>query len=218
MESATRQAPVEPGEPAPDFTLSAVNRDGVVSLAEYRGKSPVLLALFRGLFCPFCRRAIAQLGITRDKLQGVGVETLAVVATTPENARMYFQYRPARVLVAADPELMTHRAFGLPKVEVTPELMEALKTVKGNPTGELAEPLPLMEAAEAVDKLHGFQRTEADRTDGERQSGQLKGEFLIDRSGVVRWANVECAREGLPGFGKFPGDEDLLAAARSISN
>ena len=37
------------GDPAPSFTLPAVNREGMVSLADYRGKSPVLVGLFRGL-------------------------------------------------------------------------------------------------------------------------------------------------------------------------
>jgi peroxiredoxin len=41
----------------------------MVSLDDYRGRSPVLLAMFRGLYCPFCRRSIAQLGTTTDKLE-----------------------------------------------------------------------------------------------------------------------------------------------------
>ena len=44
------QASVQPGEPAPDFTLPAAHREGSVSLADYRGRSPLLLALFRGLY------------------------------------------------------------------------------------------------------------------------------------------------------------------------
>ena len=42
--------PVQPGEPAPDFTVSAVHREGTVSLADYRGRSPLFLALYRGLY------------------------------------------------------------------------------------------------------------------------------------------------------------------------
>ena len=103
------------GTRAPDFSLPAVDRKETVSLADYRGRSPVLLALFIGLWCPFCRRQIAQMGATEGKLKALGVETLGVVATPAENARLYFKFRPTRVRLAADPELVTHRAYGLPK-------------------------------------------------------------------------------------------------------
>jgi peroxiredoxin len=78
---------VQPGEPAPDFTLPAADREGTVSLADYRGKSSLLLALFRGLYCPLCRRNIAQTGLMAEQLQAAGVEMLGVVATKPEHAR-----------------------------------------------------------------------------------------------------------------------------------
>ena len=41
--------PLRPGDPAPHFALPAVNREGQVSLDDYRGRSPVLVGLFRGL-------------------------------------------------------------------------------------------------------------------------------------------------------------------------
>ena len=217
MATIESRPPLQPGELAPDFTLSAVDRDGTVSLADYRGKSPLLLAVFRGLWCPFCRRAIAQMGVTRQKLQALGVETLGIVATKPENARLYFRFHPTRVPLAADPELITHRAYGLPKPPVTPELMQALQVVRGNPTGELPEPLPLAEVGSALDRLHGFEPTETDRDDFQRQYPQLTGQFLVDRNGIVRWVGIECAQEGLAGLGKFPIDEELVAAARALT-
>ena len=216
MTTSTERPPVGPGEPAPAFTLPAVGRDGTVSLDDYRGRTPVLLALFRGLYCPFCRRAIAQLGVTTEKLKSVGVETLAVVATSPENARLYFRFRPTRAPLAADALLITHRAYGLPHPPVTPELMNAVATVRVNPTGELAEPTPILAAVSELDKLHGYTRTDIDHQDA-RQFSQLPGQFLIDRDGIVRWANVEGATEGLAGLGKFPTDEQLLDAARALA-
>lgn len=45
-----RRAPVQPGEPAPGFELPAASGSGSVSLGDYRGASPVYLALLRGLY------------------------------------------------------------------------------------------------------------------------------------------------------------------------
>lgn len=212
------RSPITPGEPAPDFTLPAVDRNENVSLAEYRGRSPVFLALMVGLWCPFCRRQIAQLGTTEGKLKALGVESLAVVATPPENARLYFKFRPTRLRLASDPELSTHRAYGVPRPPVNPELMEALGSVRINPDGVLPGPLPIIEAATAVARLDGYTETKTDQADMERQWPQLKGQFLIDRDGIVRWANIECAGEGLAGVGKFPPEEVILGAARALAH
>jgi peroxiredoxin len=208
--------PLQPGDRAPDFALPAVEREGIVSLSDYRDKSPVLLGIFLGVFCPFCRRAIAQMGMAREKLSAVGVETLGIVATKPEHARLFFRLRPTRLPLVADPDLITHRAYGVPKPEVTPELMQAFKTVRVNPSGELPEPLPVPDASAALDRLDGFTPTETDLEDKERQFPQLKGQFLVDREGIIRWLNIECAKEGLAGIGKFPTDEEILAAVRAV--
>src|SRR4030095_16775325 len=144
--------PLRAGDPAPHFALPAVNREGQVSLADYRGRSPVLIALFRGLHCPFCRRQLVQLGTTQDKLKPMGVETMAVVNTPLERARLYFKYRPARVLLAADPEAETHPAFRVPQGALVEKESEAswsqgrvtmgqLQAARINPTGELPEPV-----------------------------------------------------------------------------
>jgi peroxiredoxin len=207
---------VAPGEPAPDFTLPAVDRTETVSLADYRGRSPVFLGLFVGLWCPFCRRAIAQMGAVEGELRARGVETLGIVATPPENARLYFKFRPTRLRLAADPELATHRAYGVPKPVPTQELMEAIGSTRINPDGALPEPLPIPEAAEAIGRLDGYTPTAIDQTDMEHQWPQLKGQFLIDRDGIVRWVSVECATEGLAGVGKFPSRDEILAAVRAL--
>jgi peroxiredoxin len=211
-------SPVSPGAPAPGFALPAVDGSGTISLQDYVGKNPLFLALFIGLWCPFCRRALAEMAGTEPALKEQGVETLCVVATPPENARLYFRYRPTRLRLAADPELTTHRAYGVPKPEPTPQLMNVLETTRINPDGILPEPLPIMQAAEAITKLDGYAGNETDQADMHRQWPQLKGQFLIDRDGVVRWANIECATEGMAGVGKFPSRHEILAAARALAN
>ena len=216
MTRTETRPPVAPGEPAPDFTLPAVDRNDTVSLSDYRGRSPVFLGLLIGLWCPFCRRAIAQMGAIDGKLKALGVESLAVVATPPENARLYFKFRPTRLRLAADPALSTHHAYGVPKPAATPQLMAEIAKVRINPTGELPEPLPIEEAAVALARMDKYETNPTDQADMDRQWPQLKAQFLIDRDGIVRWANIECAAEGLAGVGKFPSEETILAAARTL--
>jgi peroxiredoxin len=220
MANSERSAPLQPGEKAPAFSLPAVHQDSRVSLSDYVGRAPLLLAIFRGLYCPFCRRALAQFGTTSEKLRQRGVESLAVVATELDNARIYFKLRPSKVAIVADPECTTHRAFGIPAPVVDEQGMKAAEKIRINPTGEFTEPVPLFQAAPALDKVHGYHKTAVDERDNARQMEhgvQLKGQFLLDREGVVRWANIECGAEGLAGFGKFPTDEELLGATASLA-
>jgi hypothetical protein len=158
----------------------------------------------------------------------VGVETLAIVNTPPERARLYFKFRPTRVELAADPDATTHRAFGLPKVEVIaggPEggasqwphraTLTELQATRVNPTGELPEPRNIFEAMDFLNQKDGFRPTEVDEQVAAAHGTQLAGHFLIDREGIVRWAHVE-AQDSSAGLSKFPGDDEILTAARIL--
>jgi peroxiredoxin len=112
-------SPLKPGDRAPDFTVPLVDRDRTVALADYRGKVPLLLGLFRGTYCPFCRRAIVRMGQTWERLKAERVEALAIVATTADNARLYFRLHPPGLPVAADPEFATHRLYRVPGSRMT---------------------------------------------------------------------------------------------------
>jgi peroxiredoxin len=218
--------PLRPGDSAPHFALPTVNREGQVSLDDYRGNSPVLLALFRGLHCPFCRRHIVQLSTTQEKLKAAGVETVAVVNTPLTRAQLYFKYRPARVLLAADPEAATHRSFRVPAPTVVENESEAslskgtvtmgqLQALRVNPTGELPEPLNPFAAMEILNKKEGFEPNEADQQIVAAHGTQLTGHFLIDQHGIIRWSYVE-ASERLEDLGQLPSEEEILRAARSL--
>lgn len=209
--------PIQPGETAPEFAVPSVQDDRTICLADYRGRAPLLLGLFPGLYCPFCRRALAQMAVTSGKLKPLGVDALAVVGTELENARLYFTFRPTPLALGADPRLATHRSYGVPRPDPTPELMQAVEQVRVNPGGEFPEPLPILAAITELAKRDDYRPTATDERDQESNFTQLKGQFLIDRHGIVRWANIECGgQEGLSGFGKFPTHEELLSAARTV--
>jgi hypothetical protein len=118
--------------------------------------------------------------------------------------------------------MITFQAYGLPKTPITPELLQAFQSTRVDPYGELPEPVPATEILVTLNRLDGYELTETDQEDLPQQwrwdhSAQLTGQFLIDRSGIVRWVNIEFAKEGVAGLGKFPSDAELLAAAHTLS-
>ena len=120
MSEPSRLGPLQPGDRAPNVVLDAITREGKIALDDFRGQKPVLVGLFRGLHCPFCRRHIAAQAQLDPALREKGVESLTVVNTPIERARLYFRYHPMpNLLAASDPERASHRAFGLPNLEFT---------------------------------------------------------------------------------------------------
>lgn len=128
------------------------------------------------------------------------METLGIVATAPENARLYFKYRPTPLRLAADPEMSTHRAYGLPKPAVTPEFMKDMQ----DDTDQF-----LRRVSRAAAHTGGRRRPgeagrphrDTDKADVNRQFPQLRGQFLIDRAGIVRWPTSSAA----PRASRAPG-------------
>ena len=156
------------------------------------------------------------LGTTTKKLQDVGVQTLAIVASKAERARFFFRFRPVSCPVGADPDLITHRAYGVPQSPVTPEIWQAVLSAYGNLARELQLQVPESKARDAVGRLDGFEVTDSENAEFQRHQIQFTGQFLVDRDGIVRWTNIECAQEGLAGMDKFPTDDELLVAARAL--
>lgn len=212
----TERPTVRPGEPAPDFVLPALHDTRTVALRDYRGKSALLLAIERGLFCPFCRRHIAHLGLAASKLRALGVDVLSVVGTPVARARMYLAARPAPVPMVADPTHSLHRAYGLPRFPSTPETEARAASALINPFGELPAPRPLKHLAEEISRDDPYEWTAADQEAFDLGQMATTGQILIDRDGVVRWVNVEGAGDGLAGLGRFPSEKELLAAARAL--
>jgi peroxiredoxin len=205
--------PLKPGDRAPDFTLPAADREGVVALAQYRGH-PVFVALFRGLYCPFCRHQMAQLSPAAERLKAAGIETVGIVATAAERARLYFRIKPSRFPLGADPELVTHRAFGLPHLERNAQAAEMIETAAQQLALDLGVTAPAGEGRQVIDRLDGFESQPSDMADRQRHQIQMTGQFLVDREGYVRW----CRAESKESYAVFPSLEQLLALAERVTD
>jgi peroxiredoxin len=224
MSERHSEGPLQPGDRAPNIVLEAITHDGKIAIDDYRGQKPLLIGLFRGLHCPFCRRHIAAQAQIDRALREKGVESLAVVNTPIERARLYFRYRPMPDLLAAsDPERASHRAFGLPTLEFTEDETEwpykisgaDLMAMRMNYPDELPEPMDPMTASEILNMKDGYEITEADERMIPTGNGQLFGQFLLDRDGVVRWSFTEVPEGGRRMFGA-PSREELMSAAAQV--
>ena len=225
-QTTEQKRPLQPGDAAPEFSLPSANREGHVSLNDLRGK-PFLIGFFRGLHCPFCRRQVVQLASVQPALQAAGVETIAVVNTPVDRARMYFRHRPNPATLLSDPDCVTHRAFGVRHIEFQPEGssgrpewphqadMAEFLAARINPTGELAEPLQPMETNPVLNVKEGFEMEPADHAILEKHAAQLVGHFLIDAQGKVAWSQIEAA-DGPNSIGIFPTAAELIAAANGL--
>ena len=226
MTAAQSDHTLQPGDAAPNVVLDAITRQGKVAVDDFRGRTPVLIGIFRGLHCPYCRRHIAALAQLEPALREKGVDMLTVVNTPIERARLYFRYRPMpNFLAAADPERESHRAFGLPNLEFTQDESEwprkvalnQLMAMKVNVTGELPEPLNPMAAAEALNKMDNYEITPADQQMAATGTGQLVGQFLLDREGIIRWTFTEVPEGGKHLFGA-PTAQDVMSAAARVAS
>ena len=99
---------------------------------------------------------------------------------------------------------------------MTPEIGEAIEGKANELARKLSVPVQSGQAYATIDGLDGFEKVETDDTDMQRHQAQLTAQFLLDRDGVVRWASIECASDGLAGLERFPTDEELMAAARAL--
>jgi hypothetical protein len=88
MSERFQEGPLQPGDRAPNVVLQAITHPGQIAIDDFRGQKPLLIGLFRGLHCPFCRRHIAAQAQLDKVLRERGVECLTVVNTPIDRARL----------------------------------------------------------------------------------------------------------------------------------
>jgi len=105
------------GRPAPGFKLAAA-QGGETGPQEFRGSKRVVLWFSKGLFCPFCRRNMAQLALRYPEIQALDAEVLQVTHNTLDEARGYLKHYPMKFPYLCDAERTAHDRYGVEQLGV----------------------------------------------------------------------------------------------------
>ena len=157
------------GRPAPEFKLASA-QGGEVGPQDFRGAKRVVLWFSKGLFCPFCRRNMAQLALRYREIQALQAEVLQVTHNTLDEARGYLKHYPIKFPYLCDAERTAHDRYGV----------ESLPSDLG---------VVLSSAAAVVtDFLLKGEKTPAPMPYFKRYMGKdtPQAVFVIDREGIVR--------------------------------
>ena len=156
-----------------------------------------------------------QLARLRAKLEALGITTVAIVNSLRERARLYFDYHPVDVLVLADPDRLSHAAFGVPTLNELHSLTwEQAMALRVN-LPELGGPRSTGEARDELNRLDGYVTTSQEEKVRAGSQGMAMI-LLIDRDAVIRWRWLEALRRP-EDVGTFPDSTELLAAANHVA-
>ncbi|MFS4494561.1 peroxiredoxin-like family protein [Maribacter sp. 2308TA10-17] len=73
------------GEKAPDFSLSNATNE-TVKLSNLLQKGKVVLAFYRGTWCPYCNLQLAHYQNTIEEIQALGAQLVAISPQTPDES------------------------------------------------------------------------------------------------------------------------------------
>ncbi|MCR2793799.1 thioredoxin-dependent thiol peroxidase [Microbacterium sp. zg.Y625] len=101
---------LQPGSPAPDFTLS--DQDGEkVTLSSLRGR-PVILYFYPAAMTPGCTTQACDFRDSMPALQSAGYTLLGISRDTPEKLRAFRDRDGLTFDLLSDPDHAVHEAYG----------------------------------------------------------------------------------------------------------
>ena len=191
MEQATQGSYV--GRAAPEFRLAAA-QGGEVGPQDLRGSKRVVLWFSKGLFCPFCRRNMAQLGLRHPEIQALDAEVLQVTHNTLDEARGYLKHYPIKFPYLCDAERVAHGKYAVEQTGVN---------LGGYAASVATVVLDLVTKGETTPPPIPYLR---------RYAGQDSAQavFILDREGVVR------AEHRLSPNAPLPSAADLIRALQGL--
>ena len=161
ISDAARKA-LKEGAQAPDFTLPAA-RGLAVRFSDLLSQGPVVIAFYRGQWCPYCHLALRAYQRALPQLQSWGVSLVAISPQTPDHSRALAKKLELTFTLLSDVGNQVARQFGL--------VFTIDKAVRGSHQ-RVGANLPAF-------------------NDNDSWELPMAGTFLVDQSGTVRLAFVD---------------------------
>ena len=150
------------GERAPDFTLPEVGGNAV-RLSHLLVQGPVVIAFYRGQWCPYCHLALRAYQQALPQLQAGGATLVAISPQTPDHSQALAEKLELTFTLLSDVGNRVARAYGL-VFTIDKALRRAHLRVGAD--------LPVFNGTDAWDL-------------------PMAGTFLVDQSRTVRLAFVD---------------------------
>jgi peroxiredoxin len=134
------------GERAPNFRLPNA-QGGSLELDTLLSRGPVVLAFYRGQWCPYCNLELRAYQRALPQLQALGASLVAVSPQTPDNSLSTAEKNELAYPVLSDVGLCVARAYGV-AFDLPSELVELYQRqwnndlVKWNGEGGWSLPIP----------------------------------------------------------------------------
>ncbi|MBO6587301.1 MAG: AhpC/TSA family protein [Gracilimonas sp.] len=125
--SANAVTPLLISSEIPDVTVKNIDGE-TVSLRDKVYEQPSILVFYRGGWCPYCSRHLADLKKIEDDLYEIGYQILAISPDRPEKLRATLNENELGYTLLSDSPMNATKAFGL-AFKVDPETVERYKSV-----------------------------------------------------------------------------------------
>ncbi|ASC70018.1 alkyl hydroperoxide reductase [Halomicronema hongdechloris C2206] len=103
------------GQRPPDICLPNITQGDTITLSEFWGKQPVVLAFTRIFtekqYCPFCYPHIVALGDAYDRFRQQGVEVLMITSTDAAQSKTIVQDLGLPLPLLSDPSCQSFQAY-----------------------------------------------------------------------------------------------------------
>lgn len=171
------------GDTAPDFELKNAD-EKMVRLKELLSFGPLVLCFYRGKWWPYCNLELDALQQVAGEIQSLGANLLAISPQLPEFSLELITQKNLTFDLVSDPGNQVAKRYGLVFT-----LPEDLKTV-------------YLQLGIDVAKHNG----------DKSWTLPMPARFIIDREGVVRYAEVD------PDYTIRPEPEHTIAALKELSS